>query len=69
MTSSRRRSRGIPTDPKTLGVVSGSSTRHHPAGGEKGNKQWVWLALDTTTREIVGVYIGGAEGNSEAGSR
>ena len=24
----------------------------------KGNKQWVWLALDATTREIVGVYIG-----------
>ena len=25
----------------------------------KGNKQWVWLALDSKTREIVGVYIGG----------
>jgi len=24
----------------------------------KGNKQWVWLALDSKTREIVGVYIG-----------
>ena len=24
----------------------------------KGNKQWIWLALDTKTREIVGVYIG-----------
>lgn len=24
----------------------------------KGNKQWVWLALDCDTREIVGVYIG-----------
>lgn len=24
----------------------------------KGNKQWVWLALDADTREIVGVYIG-----------
>ena len=23
----------------------------------KGNKQWVWLALDADTREIVGVYI------------
>lgn len=33
----------------------------------KKNKQWVWLALDTTTQEIVGVYVGarslqGAEG-------
>jgi IS1 family transposase len=24
----------------------------------KGNKQWVWLALDANTREIMGVYIG-----------
>lgn len=24
----------------------------------KGNKQWVWLALDVVTREIIGVYIG-----------
>ena len=24
----------------------------------KDNKQWVWLALDTETREIIGVYIG-----------
>jgi IS1 family transposase len=24
----------------------------------KGNKQWVWLALDADTRELVGVYIG-----------
>lgn len=26
--------------------------------GAKANKQWIWLALDATTREIVGVYIG-----------
>ena len=26
--------------------------------GNKGNKQWVWLALDVETLEIVGVYIG-----------
>ena len=25
---------------------------------KKGNKQWVWLALDADTREIIGVYIG-----------
>ncbi len=24
----------------------------------KANKQWVWLALEVKTREIVGVYIG-----------
>lgn len=24
----------------------------------KGNQQWVWLAIDERTREIVGVYIG-----------
>jgi insertion element IS1 protein InsB len=26
--------------------------------GHKGNKQWIWLALDVNTREIVGAYIG-----------
>ncbi len=26
--------------------------------GNKGNKQWIWLALDIITKEIVGVYIG-----------
>jgi insertion element IS1 protein InsB len=30
----------------------------------KGNKQWIWLALDTDTREIVGVYIGARFGGS-----
>ena len=24
----------------------------------KGNKQWIWLALDVGTKEIVGVYVG-----------
>ena len=35
--------------------------------GNKGNKQWVWLAIDVESREVVGVYVGkrdrsGAEG-------
>jgi IS1 family transposase len=25
--------------------------------GFKGNKQWIWLAIDVLTKEIVGVYI------------
>lgn len=33
---------------------------------DKGNKQWIWLALDVTTREIVGVYVGP---RSEQGAR
>ncbi|MEJ6485290.1 IS1 family transposase [Nostoc punctiforme UO1] len=32
----------------------------------KANKQWIWLALDKKTREIVGVYIGD---RSEDGAR
>lgn len=30
----------------------------------KGNKQWVWAALDVKTREIVGLYIGDRSRNS-----
>jgi IS1 family transposase len=26
--------------------------------GNKNNKQWIGLALDVSTKEIVGVYIG-----------
>ena len=26
--------------------------------GNKGNKQWIWLAINRDTREIVGVHIG-----------
>jgi transposase-like protein len=31
---------------------------------DKGNKQWVWLAQDVTTREIVGCYIGDRSGDA-----
>ncbi|MEG5159390.1 IS1 family transposase [Microcoleus sp. AT3-A2] len=31
----------------------------------KGNQQWVWLALDAQTREIVGVHIGDRSAVSE----
>lgn len=33
----------------------------------KGNKQWVWLALDADTREIVGVYIGARDESAALG--
>lgn len=33
----------------------------------KSNKQWVWLALDVATREIVGVYIGARDEASAQG--
>lgn len=26
--------------------------------GDKGNKQWIWLALEVNTREVIGVHIG-----------
>jgi insertion element IS1 protein InsB len=26
--------------------------------GNKGNKQWIWLAIDRETREIIGVHVG-----------
>ena len=34
--------------------------------GNKGNKQWIWLALDIETREIIGVHIGD---HSEQGAK
>ena len=29
--------------------------------GDKGNKQWIWLALEAATREIVGVHVRGRD--------
>jgi hypothetical protein len=31
---------------------------------DKGNEQWVWLAMDVVTREIVGCYIGDRSGTA-----
>ena len=30
----------------------------HSFVGNKDNKQWIWMAIDASTKEIVGVYIG-----------
>lgn len=35
--------------------------------GSKKNKQWIWLAIDADTREIVGVYIGDRSRQSAKG--
>ena len=35
--------------------------------GNKSNKQWIWLALDVKTREIVGVYVGDRSRNGAQG--
>lgn len=35
--------------------------------GNKKYKQWIWLALDIETKEIVGVYVGERSRNGAAG--
>ena len=35
--------------------------------GNKSNKQWIWLALDVKTREIVGVHVGDRSRNGAQG--
>ena len=35
--------------------------------GNKKNKQWIWLALDIETREIVGVYVGNRSRDGASG--
>jgi IS1 family transposase len=34
---------------------------------KKGNKQWIWLALDVDSREIVGAYIGSRDRDGAQG--
>ena len=35
--------------------------------GNKKNKQWIWLALDIETKEIIGVYVGNRSRDGAAG--
>jgi insertion element IS1 protein InsB len=35
--------------------------------GDKGNVQWVWLAFDRDTREIVGVHVGARDRSGAKG--
>ncbi len=44
--------------PKGLRPRRGIPLRIWSFVDNKGNKQWVWLAIDAATREIVGVHIG-----------
>lgn len=50
--------RNIKVSPKTKGKLDVECDELWSFVDYKGNKQWVWLAIDRKTREIVGVYIG-----------
>ncbi|MEG4404883.1 IS1 family transposase [Microcoleus sp. MON2_D5] len=48
----------VQVKPKTQGQLTVQMDELWSFVDDKGNKQWVWLAQDVTTREIVGCYIG-----------
>jgi insertion element IS1 protein InsB len=48
----------VQVQPKTQGQLTVQMDELWSFVDDKGNKQWVWLAQDVTTREIVGCYIG-----------
>jgi IS1 family transposase len=50
--------RVIQVSPKKKGRLTIQCDESWSFVDNKGNQQWVWLALDAETREIVGVYIG-----------
>lgn len=50
--------RHVQVTPKPKGALKVQMDELWSFVDDKGNKQWVWLALDVTTREIVGCYIG-----------
>jgi len=50
--------RQVEVSPKKKGRLTIQCDELWSFVNHKGNKQWVWLALDVKTREIVGVYIG-----------
>nr|WP_238393376.1 IS1 family transposase [Myxacorys almedinensis] len=50
--------RQVPVTPKKKGRLTRQCDELWSFVDNQGNQQWVWLALDAATREIVGVYIG-----------
>ena len=50
--------RQVQVTPKPKGALSVQMDELWSFVDGKGNKQWVWLALDVSTREIVGCHIG-----------
>jgi len=50
--------RQVQVRPKAKGALTVQMDELWSFVDEKGNKQWVWLALDVKTREIVGCHIG-----------
>ena len=51
-------SRTLNVSPKTQGPLTVQMDELWSFVDHKGNKQWVWLAMDATTREIIGCAIG-----------
>ncbi|XHX76481.1 MAG: IS1 family transposase [Stenomitos frigidus ULC029] len=50
--------------PKPKGILTVQMDAWWSFVDDKGNKQWVWLAMDVVTREIVGCHIGDRSGAS-----
>lgn len=50
--------RQVQVMPKSKGLLRVQMDELWSFVNDKGNKQWVWLALDVKTREIVGCHIG-----------
>ncbi len=59
--------RQVQVTPKPKGALKVQMDELWSFVDDKGNKQWVWLALDVTTREIVGCYIGDRSKDSALG--
>jgi transposase InsO family protein len=56
--------RQVQVMPKSKGPLAVQMDELWSFVDDKGNKQWVWLALDVATREIVGCYIGDRSSDS-----
>jgi len=56
--------RQVQVTPKSQGTLSVQMDAWWSFVDDKGNKQWVWLALDVGTRELVGCHIGDRSADS-----
>lgn len=50
--------REVKVRPKKRGRLTIQCDKAWSFVDNRGNKQWIWLAIDEETRELVGVYVG-----------
>ncbi len=59
--------REVSVSPQEKGPVTIECDEMWSCVGNKGNKQWIWLAINRETREMIGAYVGSRDRDGAQG--